>query len=322
MRTFIIKLTFTCCCFGSMLDSFAQKQQIQYVMLDMLDSLDKQSKWNSLNQYTLKTGELYGVDETIEMYNFYLGGTLILFSVLPDFTSDENWSAVALEDIRDVAINDKEGLYEAMKAYMTGSNQAKETKTALFRLVRREGGKYFKSNFCLTEFFYVVHYSSRFNAPYGTLNTGQELMTIKEMKRVFEEGKEFPAPRTLPFPLDVRGAADNTSLDNPPDTYLENWWIVERQYLSNEFEINGEKAYQFWSFTDWRGSDNLKLHRGVDRFIYIPNKGIVAGSYDFWFLFFDSWNNPPIERKRNNKTKEELWQNVLEEKVMLAEELK
>ncbi|MEC3878774.1 hypothetical protein [Parapedobacter sp. 10938] len=323
MRAFILKLILTGCYSGIILESMAQKEKIQYVMLDMLDSLDKHSKWDKLHRYTLKTEELYGVDETIEMYNFYFGSTLFLFSVLPDFTSDKNWSEVALADIRDVVINDEKELYKAMKAYMTGPNRIKETKTHLFRLVKREGGKYFKSNFCLTEFFYVVHYSSRFNAPYGTLNTGQEPITIKEMKRVFEDGKEFHAPKTLPFPLDLRGEVDNRSLDNPPDTYLDHWWVVERQYLSREREINGEKAYQFWSFTDWRGSDNLKLHRGIDRFIFMPDKGIVAGSYDFWFLFFDTWNNPPIERrKRNNKTKEELWQNVLEEKVMLAEELK
>lgn len=70
------------------------------------------------------------------------------------------------------------------------------------------------------------YYSSRFNAPYGPLNTGQEPITINEIKRVFEEGKEFRAPKTLRFPLDVKGEADNGSLDNPPDTYLDHWWLI------------------------------------------------------------------------------------------------
>lgn len=317
MRAFILKLIITGCFSGTILDSMAQQEKIQYVMLDMLDSLDKHSKWDNLNRYTLKTEELYGVDETIEMYNFYFGSTLILFSVLPDFTSEKNWSEVSMDDIRDVVINNKKGLNEAMKPYMTGPDQIKETKTHLFRLVRREGGKYFTSNFCLTEFFYVVRYSSRFNVPYGTLNTGQEPMTIKEMKRVFEEGKEFPGSRH--FPLDFRTSDDSFYT---PYTNLEHWWLVQHEYLSRVFDINGEKAYQFWSFTDWRGQDNLKLHRGIDRFIYMPDKGIVAGSYDFWFLYVNSWSFIKKGRVRHNKTKEELWQNVLEEKVMLAEELK
>src|SRR5690606_24074194 len=105
-----------------------------------------------------------------------------------------------------------------------------------------------------------------------------------------------------------------------PYTNLEHWWLVQHEYLSRVFDINGEKAYQFWSFTDWRGQDNLKLHRGIDRFVYMPQKGIVAGSYDFWFLFVNSWSFIENGRDRHNKTKEELWQNVLQEKVMLAEE--
>src|SRR5690606_28413021 len=69
MRAFILKLIITGCFSGTILDSMAQQEKIQYVMLDMLDSLDKHSKWDNLNRYTLKTEELYGVDETIEMYN-------------------------------------------------------------------------------------------------------------------------------------------------------------------------------------------------------------------------------------------------------------
>lgn len=207
MQAFILKLILIVCGSGVILESMAQKGKIQYVMLDMLDSLDKHSKWDKLYRYTLKTEELYGVDETIEMYNFYFGGTLILFSVLPDFTSEENWSEVSMDDIRDVVINNEKGLNEVMEPYMTGPSRTKKTKTHLFRLVKREGGKYFTSNFCLTEFFYVVHYSSRFNVPYGTLNTGQEPITIKEIKRVFEEGKEFPDSRH--FPLDFRISGDS-----------------------------------------------------------------------------------------------------------------
>src|SRR5690606_19111602 len=113
MQAFILKLILIVCGSGVILESMAQKKgKIQYVMLDMLDSLDKHSKWDKLYRYTLKTEELYGVDETIEMYNFYFGSTLILFSVLPDFTSEENWSEVSMDDIRDVVINNEKGLNE------------------------------------------------------------------------------------------------------------------------------------------------------------------------------------------------------------------
>lgn len=295
-------------CCGATVDTMAQ-QRVQYIMLDMLDSLAKHDARYQLNRHTLNTTELYGVDETIEMYNFHHIG-LALFSVLPDFTSDSNWSEVDIADIQGQVFDEKSFL--RMISTHVSSERNQDKKSLQYTLVKQEGGQYFKSNFCLAEFFYTVHYSSRFNTPYGTLNTGQDLISIKEMKRVFDEGVEIDAPKTKHFPLDVRA----------PYTSLDNWWLVEREYLSRELEVNGEKAYQFWTFTDWRGQDNAKLHRGIDRFIYMPGRGIVAGSYDFHFLFVQNWIFEEKGRDRHTKTPDELWQNVLEEKVMLAEELK
>ncbi|SEL99291.1 hypothetical protein SAMN05421740_1221, partial [Parapedobacter koreensis] len=40
------------------------------------------------------------------------------------------------------------------------------------------------------------------------------------------------------------------------------------------------------------------------------------------FLFEENWGFIEKGRDRHTKTRDELWQNVLEEKVMLAEELK
>src|SRR5690606_36127607 len=75
-------------------------QQQQYILLTMLDSLYQ------INRYTLNAEELYGVDETIELYNIHDGG-LILFSVLPDFESDQNWTEVQLESIRHQLLDER-----------------------------------------------------------------------------------------------------------------------------------------------------------------------------------------------------------------------
>src|SRR5690606_23069146 len=72
-------------------------QEKEYIVLSMLDSLDASDSLCRLNHYTVHTNELYGVDETIEMYNVHHMG-LVLFSVVPDLTSDENWSEVDLVD--------------------------------------------------------------------------------------------------------------------------------------------------------------------------------------------------------------------------------
>ncbi len=37
-------------------------------------------------------------------------------------------------------------------------------------------------------------------------------------------------------------------------------------------------------FDNWRAADFMAYYRGIDRFIYIPDKGIVGGSFDFLFF--------------------------------------
>jgi hypothetical protein len=90
-----------------------------------------------------------------------------------------------------------------------------------------------------------------------------------------------------------------------------------RNYLSKEFSIKGNKAYQFWTFDGWWSVDGYNEHRGIDRFLYIPDKGIVGGSFDFYFRL-----------KPKNSSNEHyiasnglLWNNIINEKIMIAKEL-
>lgn len=301
MKIYILKFILISWALTIAIGSLAQEKK--YIMLDMLDSL------YDVDHYSLNTQELYGVDETIELYNIHHIG-LVLFSVLPDFTDDKNWSEVALAEIESQIFDEKSFQHEIGNRF-TSENDNKK-KTLQYTLVKSQGEKYFKSHYCLAEFFFIDTYPSLFNTPYGAINIGQDTLGVQQMMDIYWEALHIP--KHAAFPLDVRKLGGTLVLPNRRR--------LQREYMSKELKINSKKAYQFWTFTDWNTHDGYNLHRGVDRFIYMPEKGIVAGSYDFWFLFFDTWNNPPIERKRNNKTKEELWQNVLEEKVMLAEELK
>jgi hypothetical protein len=58
----------------------------------------------------------------------------------------------------------------------------------------------------------------------------------------------------------------------------------------------------------------------VDRFLYIPNFGIVGGSYDFYFelkprtIFKTNFALPVGD--------ELLWNNMINERLMIASELK
>lgn len=306
MKT-IVKVVLIAFCSGSTVSAVAQEKK--YIMVDMLDSLDKRDERYSLNRYTLKTKELYGVDETIELYNVHLSG-LILFSVLPDFTGNENWSEVTLADIRN-EVFDERTFRSTMEKHIL-SESSTDKKTMQYSLVKTDDGKYFKSNFCLAEFFFMDDYPSLFNVPFGTINIQQDLLSIRQMMDVYWDSLNIPEHWS--FPLDVRQLGGTLLLPNRR--------LLQREYLSRELDIKDEPAYQFWTFTDWNSHDTYNLHRGIDRFIYMPGKGIVGGSYDFYFLFEENWGFIEKGRDRHAKTKDELWENILEEKVMLAEELK
>ena len=87
-----------------------------------------------------------------------------------------------------------------------------------------------------------------------------------------------------------------------------------------KFKIKNQNAYQFWTFDGWWAIDGYNVNRGIDRLIYIPNLGIVGGSYDFYFelkprAMYDNVIPLPVDE-------EKLWDNIINEKIMIAEELK
>lgn len=287
----------------------------KYISLELLDSLYE------VNCYTLNTLDLYGVDETIEVYNVKTVG-LLLLSVMPDFMSESNWTEVNFEDISAGMLTEWElERISHSPLFRKSDYYGSESKTMAFQLVKEESESYSVSNVCLAEMFAPTHYSSNvhpaiFNVRQGFLNIYQTPITVSEMMEVY--GKSPGLLNGGVFPLDFRNGT----------TVMPNRIYLEREYLSRTLEINGEAAYQFWTLTDWSSPWSYGYNRGVDRFIYIPEKGIVGGSYDFYFLvkFDTGWDavfkSKRDLRPRHNKTTDELWQNVIEEKVMLAEELK
>jgi len=276
-------------------------QEKFYILLDTLDSL------YTVTHYTLNTMELYGVDETVELFNVHAEG-LVLFSVLPDFYSESNWTETDNASIQHRLIDGR--AFQRMVAERLVSGNGSDKKSLNFVLVRSMAGKLLKSNVCLTEFFTEENYPNIFNVPFGTINIGQDTLSIRRMQGIYtthlsDSGKWV-------FPLDL----------NHAHTILPNRKVLEREYLSRVFVTGGKTAYKFWTFTDWSGQDGYQVRRGIDRFIYIPEQGIVGGSFDFYFCYQPNWKSVDSARKRHTKTREELWQNVLAEKVMLPEELK
>lgn len=302
MKKILIILTIISICY-----SYGQK----YIMLDSLSTKFK------VKEYTLNTKALYGINKNIIVYNIFVDNKrILLLSILPELEENKTykegitdyeklanvigkgslekkelyWKKINFDDIKNniITISDIN--------YITSEWEIANTpdkKTFSYSLVKRVGNDYYVSKNCLTEFFTIADVKSPLIAPYGTINISEPKTTIREIKEIFKN--RFP---NFPFPLDV---------NNIGMRYLDVSFSLHN-YFSKEYIIKGNKAYQFWTLDGWWYTDGLNEQRGIDRFVYIPGKGIVGGSYDFYFRKFI--------------VNSLLWDNIINEKIMIAEELK
>ncbi|WP_407488197.1 hypothetical protein [Elizabethkingia anophelis] len=279
----------------------------------LLDSIKTKFK---VEEYTLSTKELYNIDKRIEVYNIFVDPkNILLMSVLPQLetqlskteytdydkltkvlvTTTEknvNWKKIDFNQIRNniLSIGDINALSSEWEI-----QNSPDKKTFKYQLVKKIGNSYYISENCLTEFFTIANVQNPLISPYGTINIIEPKVTIIEMEGVFK--KRFS---NFPFPLDIRERLGARYSDM-------NFSI--HNYLSKDYLIKGNKAYQFWTLDGWWYHDGMNEYRGIDRFVYIPEKGIVGGSYDFYFRKLNILNTL-------------LWDNIINEKVMIAEELK
>ena len=257
------------------------------------------------NKYTLNTKELYGFDKTVEINNVYIfPNRLLLISILPNLEGKENWKKADRPIPKDEIFTQKQ--FEDW--YYSKNTKNKEL--YYNKIIKTINGQQYVSIACLIEKFNIGDYPYPFVSEYGTINIVEPKVSVKEMEKAYYE-KYTKFDRREVFPLDVR------EQDHIIDTGKN---FLFRTYSSKEYLIKKEKAYQFWTFVPWGVIDGYNVQRGIDRFIYIPGKGIVGGSYDFYFalrpkLMFDNDIPLPVNDDK-------LWDNIINEKVMLAEELK
>lgn len=274
----------------------------------------------------------------LEVYNI-LGRGLLVFSVLPDFYSDSNWSVIDSADVLKRRIQPIDLKYIHSHPYLKAYPM--QTNTLEFKLVKIMDGKFYARNLCLTEVYLPMKYGSsetcaHFNAIQGVLNIRQPLWRMRQMME--EVWPNMESLKGQPFPMEFRGWKRR----------LPNQHNFMREYLSKSFALKGDTVCQFWLFAGWNTNqgyeevlhsvdgkeayyhaastsyDEPSYHRGNDRMLYIPEKGVVGGSYDFYFIqpYTMEYKGYAKPRPRTTKSKEELFQNMLEERVMLAEELK
>ncbi|WP_288789157.1 hypothetical protein [uncultured Elizabethkingia sp.] len=280
----------------------------------ILDSIKTKFK---VQEYTLNTKELYNIDKKIEVYNVFIDPkNILLLSILPKLEAqipktgsvDYNQLAQAMKKTTiEKNINWKKIDFEQIKSNILSIGDINilssewelqnlpGKKTFKYQLVKKMDNDYYVSENCLTEFFTIANVQSPLISSYGTINIAEQKVTIKQMEEIFK--KRFPK---FPFPLDIR--------EQVGIRYLDINFSVHN-YFSKEYLIKGNKAYQFWTLDGWWYNHGPSEYRGIDRFVYISGKGIVGGSYDFYFRKFNILNTL-------------LWDNIINEKVMIAEELK
>lgn len=212
-----------------------------------------------------------------------------------------NWETIDIKKIKDQIFTNEQ---INKIAYEWSTNNAPEKKTMEYQLIKRKNGVYYVSKHCLTEFFNISNIEFPLISSYGVINIMDKEVPISQMKASFE--KQFPNTN---FILDIR-----------KENFIQNLSVYYnyRNYLSKIITIKKEKAYQFWTFDGWWAQDGYNEHRGIDRFLFIPEKGIVGGSYDFYFRL-----KPKISsNKYFTESDKKLWENIINEKIMIANEIK
>lgn len=281
---------------------YGQDDIYRYVMLDEIEQDCK------IKKYTLNTKEHYGIDETIEMYNFMImDDYTILISVLPDLYSESNWTEIDVNAIKN-KITSKDNSWNRLCNHYLKSEDPNDKKDWKFKLVKKYEDKWYASNQTLFEFFIAKNFPQYFSLPFWYLNIGQEPISMRTMKDSIYPN--LPLSKVVAFPLyGIPGY--NTGFPSE----------LKKHFLSSKIENGNVTFYRFWSLNHWN-TTSPALHRGIDRLVYSTEHGVVAGSYDYYFADYSVSFERRVRRNATTKTLQELMELALDEKVMWAEELK
>lgn len=308
MKCILVLLTFL-----SSLPAFAQATK--YVLMPDNGSGTKRFRTSA---FTLNTYDLYKVPHQIKTFNFIQdnGGDqvsrLIYISALPDLASGAIW-----EELTDTAaINNLvsiESLFLDLFVPVTGFSSSQLIPNKFYneyRLVTKTDTGYSMAKRCLLETFRITNLSTIFPTVYGSINLSDSLVSIKQYRAEYKEAFNQSEPQ---LGLQSVRADPNYQLG----------WRLWKMYLSERIPYGDAFAYKFWTATVDNSTGPRSYDNGVSRFLFVPNIGIVGGSYDF---YFDSYTGIAKELNAGkiapNKLSTEEWNNnILDEKIMIAEEL-
>ncbi len=235
------------------------------------------------------------------MYNGQYDYNIMLFSILPDLDGSEDWYEINLDTVRSSMINFKDLGELHKKNTLSYFNTIVKEKTKFFnayKLIIKKGDIYYAPKYCLLQFYSVRNRPQAFTNVYGTINTQDSAYSVLQFEKIFKGA--YPS---LQFPL--------YRIGEDPLSFLD-WSRDRREYLSKKVTLaHHTTGYQFWTYIDWTQHEyNYDFERGIDRFVYAPEKGIIGGSFDFYFYYHRI--KLPIKYT-------DFLNNIKEEKVMIAE---
>ena len=185
--------------------SFSQK----YILLDSLTAHYDTKK------YTFSTLP-YGSENTIELYNVFFKDYLLLVSVLPDYERNI-WQEISFKSIQNNILSTKD-LFKIDFGYV--------------RAVKKEGNKYFASEFCNVERFLFSNkkIEKQKEDKCALLDFQQQIFPFDKMRNIYK--KRYP---NYMFPLDQRPYQSYEISYNPniPNSIVDTIVNVSPIRLSN-----------------------------------------------------------------------------------------
>ncbi|WP_152969641.1 hypothetical protein [Pedobacter sp. Hv1] len=256
--------------------------------------LDTKSDAYSVNRVTLSAKQLYNLPVEVELYNLHYKDRLLLFSVLPAKVKwveiDENELKSGLIDFKALDQLFERSLQASLKAEYSNTDRIKRED---IKIVLAKNGKYLAANFCISEYFVIANNPLLFPNQMGEafINIKSPILNVKDFEILFKQTFKKNSPNAI-------GDPDHHMMSYP-------FFVKPLNFLSGTTTILAKKAYRFWHYSDWRVMDGYNTQRGAERFLYVPELGIVAGSYDFWFA-----------KQVNSLVYEKFMDNYLAERMM------
>ncbi|WP_343557181.1 hypothetical protein [Sphingobacterium sp.] len=269
------------------------------------------------SSFKLNTYPLYKIKREVHLFNVmskvqtFIGNkgiyngqhdyNIMLFSILPDLDGSEDWYEINLDTVRSSMINFKNLEELHKKNTLSYFNTTVKQTTKYFndyKLIIKKGKTYYAPKYCLLQFYSVRNRPQAFTNVYGTINTQDSAYSVLQFEKIFKGA--YPG---LQFPL--------YRIGEDPLSFLD-WSRDRREYLSKKITLAHHTAgYQFWTYIDWTQYEyKYDFERGIDRFVYAPGKGIIGGSFDFYFYY---------HRKKLPIKYSDFLNNIKEEKVMIIE---